>query len=307
MAKNICVVGSARMDLQVQAPKLPEASELVVGESFELVPGGRGLLHAVACSRLGAQVSFVGCIGDDAWGAELRTVMTADGVDIQQVRTVENTSTGVGLVTTLADGTSGSVLVAGANGSLAAADVEEAAKEIRAADLLILQGEVPQEANLRALEIAKESTKVLFHTTPAASIDPLLLQDVDLIVSNREESGTLLGDTSGDVAPAGLARRIACLGAERVVIHLGAEGAIHFNGQEVKNLPAVSVDGRVDDQGVEDAFVGALATARSEGARLKDAVAMACAAASLAQLAKGSLDALPTREKIEELLRRETR
>ena len=305
MAKNICIVGAARMDLQVRAQRLPQIGETELGTSYTPVPGGRGLIQAVACSRLGAKVSFVGCIGDDAFGAELRTVLTADGVDIQHLRRSEE-PTGVGLITTLPTGRSAVTLGPGANGALTQDDVEEAAKEIRAADLLILQSEVPQEANLHALEIAKETTEVVFHASPAAGFDASLLQDVRLLVTNPRDSAGLLGDAAGDVSPAGLARRLACLGAERVVLHLDEEGAIHFNGEDVKTIEPVAGE-FVCDQCVEDAFLAALAVARSEGARLKDAAALACAAAAHARATPAGLASLATREKLEEMLERDAR
>lgn len=306
MSKNIVIVGAARTDLVLHVPRLAGPGETVVAEEMLESAGGRGVRQALAASRLGAEVSFVGCIGDDPRAAELRTLLTAAGVDLTYLRSREGVASGLGLVQLLPDGTSATTRVPGANARLRAADIDEASKEIRAADMLVVQAEVSAEAAARAIELAHESTPVLLHAAPATDLDPLLLKQVGLLVVTREQANELVHDASGDVGAAGLARRLACLGPERVVMPLGAEGAIHFNGEEVKTLEAFTQE-TLDARRAEDAFVAALAVAIAEGARLKDAVRMAVAAASLAGSAKAGLEAFPTREAVEELVHQNAR
>lgn len=302
MSCNVCVVGSIRMDFVVHASRFARPGETVLGERFETHPGGKGAGQAVAASRMGAQVSLVGCIGEDDWGSQLRGVLTADGVDIHHVRTCERSHTGAGIITVVPGGEHMVVVAPGANGQLKVDDVDAADKTIAAADVLVLQAEIAEAANLRAIEIARKAeTTIILNAAPASGASQELLAHVDLLVVKRDEARTIVGDTDGEISPAGLARRLASLGPERVVITLGAEGAIHFNGTDVKTFDAIPTEA-VDMTAAGDAFVGALAVLRSEGARLPEAVRHASAAAALASSTCGAIPSLPTREKVEELL-----
>jgi len=304
MSTSVCVVGSIHMDLVVRAPRFPRPGETLLGGAFAIHPGGKGANQAVAAGRMGAHVSLVGCLGDDDWGSRLRGVLAAEGIDISHVRTNERAHTGVGIVTVVPSGENTIVVSPGADESLKPADVDEASSVIADASVLVLQGEVPFASNARALEIAKKSnTTVLFNAAPAAGVPHEALRDVDVLVVNVAQARALVGDEGREVSPKGLARRLASYGPERVVLTLGNEGALHFNGQEMEQFEAFPVE-EVDSTASADAFVGALATLRAEGARLKDAVRYACAAAALASTAEGAIPSLPQRDAVEALVKR---
>jgi ribokinase len=305
MSTSVCALGSISMDFVVRAPRFAEPGETVMGEGFEQLPGGKGANQAVAASRLGAQVSLIGCVGADDRGAEMRGVLASEGVDITRVRQNEKSPTGVGVITVVPDGEHEMVLVPGANARMTVKDVDDAAGVIAEAAVLLLQADMPEEANLRAIEIAKKSnTAIVFNASPAEGMNLDLLHDVDILVLSRAEASALLGDDCSDVAATGLARRLASYGPDRVVLTLGDEGALHFNGEEIKTTDPHDVE-CIDATGAGDAFVAALATLRAEGARVKDAVRFACAAGALATTVVGAIPALPTREAVENLLKRE--
>ena len=142
------------------------------------------------------------------------------------------------------------------------------------------------------------------NAAPSSGVPNELLQSVDILVVNREEGRTLVGGDDPDVSPRGLARRLATYGPERVVITLGAAGAIHFNGTEMKSFDPFAVEA-VDSTGAGDAFVGALATLRAEGAPLRDAVRYGCAAGALATTVAGAIPSLPNRDAVEALAKKE--
>ena len=81
---RIAVLGSANMDLVVRQPRLPHAGETMFGSSFDSVPGGKGLNQAIAASRAGARVAFMGAIGRDAFGAQLRECLEENGVSTRR-------------------------------------------------------------------------------------------------------------------------------------------------------------------------------------------------------------------------------
>jgi ribokinase len=291
------------MDLVVRSPRFPREGETLLGGGFETHPGGKGANQAVAASRLGAQVSLVGCIGSDEWGSHMRGVLTSDGLDIHHLRTCEGTHTGVAVITVIPGGENTIVVASGANSLLSPEDVDEASKIIRGADVLLLQGEVLAETNQRAIEVARlADTKVILNAAPAQHVPHEMLEDLDLLVVNRAEArGILRLEEEDETAPAGLARRLSSLGPDKVVLTLGAEGAICFDGTDLQSFDPFEVEA-VDAVGAGDAFVGALGVMRSEGARLRTAVRGACAAGALAASVPGAISSLPTREKLEELI-----
>ena len=304
MSTSVCVVGSVNMDLVVRAERFARPGETLLGGGFGMHAGGKGANQAVAASRMGAQVSLVACIGDDDWGSQLRGVLTSEGIDIQALRSCGKTHTGVGMVTVLPDGENSIVVAPGANARFLPDHLDTASGMIADAQILILQAEIPTETNLRAIEVAKKSnTAILFNAAPAEHLSTDVLRDVDLLVVNREEACALVGDDDREVAPTGLARRLASYGPDRVVITLGGDGAIHFNGEEMSRFDAFDVE-CIDATAAGDAFVGALATRRAEGAPLKEAVKYGCAAGALATTVEGAIPSLPSREAVEGLLKK---
>jgi len=302
MACSVCVVGSIVMDLVVHAPSFVRPGETVMGDELELHPGGKGANQAVAASRMGAHVTLVGCLGRDDWGTNLRGVFASEGLDLQYVRQTDRALTGAGLVTIVPGGENGIVLAPGANTELGAEDVDAAANAIASADVLVVQCEVPFETSLRAAEIARRaSTQVLLNAAPAHGVPPELLAAADVLVVNRAEAARLVGDEEREIPPAGLTRRLASFGPDRVVVTLADEGAVLFDGENVRHFEAIPVDA-VDSTGAGDAFVGSLAVLLSEGARLKDSVRFACAAGALACSVRGAIPSLPGRDAVEALL-----
>ena len=301
MTCRICVVGSINMDLVVRAPRFPRAGATVLGGVFETYPGGKGANQATAACRLGAQVTLVGCIGGDDEGSRMRGVLAADGLDIHHVRTCEKHRTGVAVITVVPGGDNTIVVAPGANSRVTPADVDAASQAIREADVLLLQAEIPVETNRRAIEVARQAeTSVILNAGPAENAPVELMSDIDVLVVNRGEAETILG-LEEDVRATGLARRLATLGPASVVLTLGPQGAVHFDGTDLTTFEAFSVT-PVDATGAGDAFVGALAVRRSEGARLREAVRFACAAGAHATMVVGANPSLPTREQVEAIL-----
>ena len=307
MSARVCVVGALHRDLVVRATRFPQPGETVPGEDFALFVGGKGANQAVAASRLGGRVALVGAVGDDEWGGTVRGALAAEGIELAHVRTVPGAHTGIGVVTVVPGGENTVVVAPGANLALALEDVERASGAIAEADVLLAQGEISPALTLAAMEIARNSnTVVIYDASPAAVLPEGFLRQVDVLVANRVEAAELLGDGAREIGPSGLARRLACLGPERVVLTLGAEGAFHFDGHELEHVEAFPVSA-VDATGAGDAFVAALAVRRSEGARLKDAVRFACAAGALAATVRGAVPSLPGREAVEALAKRSRR
>jgi ribokinase len=303
MDANVVVVGSLNMDLVVCASRIPQPGETIIGTDFQTVPGGKGANQAVAAARLGAQVSMVGRLGDDGFGATLRTNLAAAGVESSFVTIDPDTSTGVALITVDADGQNSIVVAPGANMRLSPADVDAAEPVILGADILLLQLEIPIETVMRAAQIAHaHGITVVLNPAPASPVGARLLALVDVLVPNESETALLAGqrvDTLREAQAAALALRRQ--GVDTVILTLGGRGALLARGEAARRFPAFQV-AAVDTTAAGDAFVAGLAVAMGEGRPLEEAVRWGNGAGALAATKLGAQPSLPARDALEAFL-----
>lgn len=316
---RVCVLGSLNMDIIVRTERLPMAGETVLGRGYSATPGGKGANQALAAARLGAEARLIGSVGDDPHGAKLKSVLAAEGVDLEFVRTQppspEGLPTGLGLIT-VAEGASGEntiVVAAGANAAIKPEDVRAADAAITRSDCLLLQLEVPMQAVTEAARIAATAPggrrPVILNASPARQLPLELLKLVDVIIVNRAEAQVLTGmDQHTD--PARLAFRVAEFGPPTVVLTLGAQGSVLCHRGRPKRIPTIRVDA-IDTVGAGDAFAGALAAgwARVHAAAvakspdeytlLDAALVRASVAGALATTRRGAIPSMPTAAEIE--------
>ncbi|HET6204899.1 MAG TPA: ribokinase [Planctomycetota bacterium] len=301
MGSGVCVVGSLNVDYVVRADALPGRGETILGESFRTCLGGKGANQAVAAARLGAQVTLLGAVGDDAHGAALREGLAADRIDLRHLRIRKDAPTAVAFITVARGGENMIVVSPGANGTLRPADVESAEESIRNARILVAQLEVPLDAVARAAEIAAEAgVPFLLNAAPARRLDSELLEWVRFLVVNEEEARAVSG--RGGERPGRCAEEILDLGASAAVVTLGAEGAIFLDAHGLRRQDAFRVDA-LDAVGAGDAFVGAFAVALAEGMKVDRALRFACAAGALATTKEGAIPSLPRRPEVDRLCR----
>jgi ribokinase len=299
---RIVVVGSLNMDLVTRAARRPQRGETLTGESFGMFVGGKGLNQAIAAARQGAAVQMVGRVGADDFGRRLRQTLDAEGVDARLVVEDDTISTGVATIVLDAEGDNSIIVVPGANGRVGRADVERAAQAIAAADLLMLQLEVPLEAVQRSAEIARAArVRVLLNPAPAQPLPDELLRLVDVLTPNETETQILTGLSAADESAARAAAALRGRGVGAVVLTLGARGALLADGQRSVQAPGYVVQ-VVDTTAAGDAFCGALAAQLARGQPLDAAVRYANAAGALATTVLGAEPAMPRREAVEKLM-----
>lgn len=311
---RVCVIGSINMDLVVRAPRLPVAGETILGTSFRRFPGGKGANQAVAARRMGASVSMIGCVGDDAHGREMRGILEQEEIDISHVLVREGGATGVGAITVADGGENSIVVVAGANGSLTPEDIQRARPVIEGSDVLLAQLEVPLSCVLAAAMMARAAGGTfILNAAPARPLSSDLLKLVDVLVVNRTEASTLSGLDAG-IEPARLALRLAENGPPAVVLTLGPQGSIVAYKGRPKRVQTLQVRA-VDAVGAGDAFAGALAvrwvTVRAairerspdEFRLVEEALSVASAAGALATLKPGAIPSLPGEPQVAEAMR----
>ena len=266
-APSITVVGSVNLDLVARVERLPRAGETVTDASFARVRGGKGANQAVACARLGAEVTLVCSVGTDVFADE--ALPQEEGLTLAASRV--EAPTGVALILVDARGENQIAVAPGANGELGAV-------ELAPSDAVLAQLEIPDEAVRSAWEQA--TGLFCLNAAPARSVDV----DADLTVVNRYELEAL--------------RRRDGL----VAVTLGSEGAVLLeDGEEVARAEPPEVDA-VDGTAAGDAFTACLLVSLLEGREREEALRRACAAGALAASRFGAQPSLPTRAEVDAIL-----
>jgi ribokinase len=283
------------MDLVTRAPRLPRGGETLIGESFVTVPGGKGANQAVAAARLGAQVSMLGCVGNDAYGEQLRDALLADGVDCRAVSTVAGAS-GVALIVVDDNSQNAIVIVAGANGALVPAVIDRFDAVLQAADVIICQLEVPDATVGHALRRGRDLGKIVI-LNPAPASRPLpadWFACIDYLIPNESEASALSGLPVDSLETANAAAtRLIAMGAGKVIITLGAHGSLFANGDRLEHFPAPKVEA-VDTTAAGDTFVGGFAAALAVGKSEAEAIRFGQVAAALSVTRAGAQPSIPT-------------
>jgi ribokinase len=274
---RIAVVGSYGVGLTFGIERAPERGETLIGTLFRTDHGGKGSNQAVGAARLGADVTLLTAIGEDAFGDGAVELWAEEGVDATLVvRASLPTMTAAILVE--AGGDNRIVIVPGALSTLTPAHVDAFAAQIASADVLLVQLEIPVVTALHALEVGRQrGVRTVLNPAPAppSPIAPA----ADYLTPNESEAFAV------DEADGTL------------VVTLGEQGA-RLRGTQVPAFPADAVD----TTGAGDAFCAAFAVALAEGATDTDAVRWGCAAGAHMVEHEGVIPGLPTRAQLEERL-----
>ena len=303
---RIVVVGSSNTDMVVRVSRIPGPGETVVGGQFMTAAGGKGANQAVTAARLGGQVSFVVRLGRDVFGRQTEENLVREGIDTTHLVWDDGNPSGVALIMVSAEGENSIAVAPGANGQMTPTDVDHAEEAIAAADVLLLQLEVPLGAVARAIEIARRRhVRTILNPAPAAMVPADLLAQVDLLTPNEHEAARLVGMPPSDQEGAErVAQKLLSRGVPAVALTLGKRGVLLATPGQSKLIPAYKVT-PVDTTGAGDAFNGALAFRWAQGASLEEAVSYANAVAALSTTVMGAQPSLPTAAQVAAFLNKE--
>ena len=271
----ITVVGSLNLDLVAFCERLPRPGETLTDAELERVPGGKGANQAVAAARLGADVRFIGCAGEDEFAGLALAGLEEAGVDLGGLRVVDE-PTGVALVLVDAGGETEIVVAPGANRKLRPADFG-----LADADAVLCQLEIP----IETVASAAEQTRGLFclNAAPARPVPSELLERADLIVANSFELDALGSSPLGRL----------------FALTLGAEGAVLLEaGEEIARASPPPVRA-VDGTAAGDAFSACLVVSLLEGRSHGEGLERACAAGAIAASRPGAQPSLPTAAEVD--------
>ena len=303
---TILVVGSINMDLVVRTVEMPEPGETVLGKGFATAPGGKGANQAVAVVRQGAKCIFLGRVGSDEFGSTLLAGMRAEGIDCDNVETTAGAATGVAVIIVDAKGENSIVVASGANHMVTPDDVYGRAELFDAADVVVLQLELPLPTVCAARKLsASYGCKVVLDPAPAPPALPTELCEVDVISPNVSEAEVITGqkaDEADERVDKLVASDLIARGARSAVLKLGARGSLVVTAEgEIEKIRPYKVD-IVDTTAAGDAFTASLAVGLARGLDLPQSARIANAAGALACTKFGAQPAMPTATEIKMLM-----
>lgn len=306
--KPIVVVGSINTDLVAVTQRIPAIGETVIGSDFQIHPGGKGANQAVAVARLGYPVRLIGRLGNDTFGADLRTHLERAGVEISGVSTSDGAS-GVAVIVVSGKGDNSIVLAPGANSKVTPEDIDANISILRSAGMVLAQLEVPLETvEYLARVCSREDVPLILDPAPAMDLPPGMFKDIAWFTPNETEAAFYLGNKppeSNPQSPAETARILLSNGCRGVVLKMGAHGTYLASQAGIGSLvPAFSVDA-IDTTAAGDAFNAGLATAFMLGESPLDSAVFAAAVAAISVTRKGAQPSMPTMVEVKDFMRKQ--
>lgn len=298
MAK-IVVIGSTNTDMVVKSARLPKPGETLLGGKFFTNLGGKGANQAVAVARMGGEVNFISRLGDDVFGKKALHQFKKEGISSRYLSIDEYEASGTALITIGGQGENVIVVAPGANNTLTSKHIDDAKEDIKSADIVLIQLEIPMQVVTYAIQMANALGKrVILNPAPAQQLTEKSLSCLYAITPNESEAEYLTSVKVVDEHSAKMASRVLrAQGVEVVIITMGDHGA-HVSSDEFEGmLPGRKVE-VVDTTAAGDTFNGALSVALGEGKSIKDAVIFANYAASLSVTKLGAQVSIPNRDEI---------
>ena len=304
---KILVVGSLVMDLIAETSRFPVAGETVLGTNFSTASGGKGANQAVQAARLGADVTMVGMVGEDAFGTEMIASVQASGVNVSRLMKTDKASSAIGhiQIEKTEDHVQNRILVVpGANMCITPEHIAFLKDEIGQYDLVLLQLEIPMEINtIVAGYAAEKGVPVMLNCAPIAAMPAELLKNVTYISPNESEAAVLTGiEVKDDESIAQAIAAIKALGVSNVLITLGSRGVAYESGEGIMYSPALKNLDVKDTTAAGDSFIGAFCTATAAGIALEEALRFANCTASITVSKMGAQTSLPYIDEVLEKL-----
>jgi ribokinase len=276
---TVVIVGSINVDLVFRVDRLPRPGETVAGGRYQRHGGGKGANQAVAAARAGANVRFVGAVGDDELGTEALSELEQEGVEVAQVVRLDSVTTGLAAIVTNAEGENQIAVASGANAKLDRGIVERAfaSSEPPPDGVLLLNFELRDAALLAAAEGASAAgiRSIIVNPAPARALPNDLIELRPLLTPNAGEATALANEPD----PESAAQTLNTQTGAPVIVTLGADGALMVDRRCCERFTAPRVRA-VDTTGAGDAFNGVLAASLAQGLELGHAVRRAVAAAT---------------------------
>ncbi|MCG2462498.1 ribokinase [Flavobacteriaceae bacterium F89] len=299
---EIVVIGSSNTDLILKMEYFPAPGETIEGTSFLQAMGGKGANQALAAHKLGGNVKFVTCLGNDMNGENTMKYYKRQKLDVSLAITVDGAPSGTAMIWVDKKGENCIVINPGANGMLSPEHIDKVKGVIAKADMVVVQMEIPYATVQKICEIAhRHNTKILLNVAPASKIDLETIQMIDILVVNETEAETISGERIESLGEEAVVDKLRTMGAQTVVLTLGKKGSLFKNDQTYFHVPAFKVEA-VDSTAAGDVFCGALAAGLGKGHDWVKAIKFATAASALCVMRLGAQPSIPTEREVYDFL-----
>jgi len=289
----ILVAGSINMDLVIEVNRLPQKGESVHGKNIRYIPGGKGANQAVAAKRLGADVAFVGKVGADSFGKDLREFLEKEKLDLRGLKTA-STSSGIAVINVDKSGDNTITIISGANGEVTPEFIEENINLVKESKVVISQFEIPDDAVEKLFALAKKENKItILNPSPAKQISSKLFKNTDYLIVNETELVFLSKKkVRSQKEVEAVARSLLSKGPKAVAVTLGADGVLAVSKEGIIKIDGIKVQA-VDTTAAGDCFVGAFSVQIGKGRSLKESLDFANQAAAISVQKWGASSSLP--------------
>lgn len=299
--KKVLVIGSLNMDFVVEVDNMPLPGQTILGNSFNLVPGGKGANQAYALGKLGTDVSIIGVIGNDQYGSILLNNLKSVDVNTNSVIKLENVDTGCAFINVDKNGENSIVVISGANKRITKEMINKNIHKIEEADIIVMQLEISLEIVTYIAKLAKKMNKIVI-LDPAPAITNLpedLLKNIDIIKPNETEIEIISGiKTINNDNIISAAKKLIEKGVNNVIVTLGERGSVLVNKENIKFFDAIKVN-VVDTTAAGDCFTAGLTKALIEGKDIDEAIKFGHIVSSIAVTKKGAQTSIPDQKEIQ--------
>ena len=293
--RNISVLGIFVADISFSGNKIPSAGETIIGNNYNIGPGGKGCNQAIAIARLGGKVNFISKIGKDDYGQLALNTLNQNKIDTSTIIQSPTHQTGVaGIMVDKKSGKNAINVITGAPSTLSIDELNKNIDKIKNSKIFLTQLEIPKDVTLHSLKIAKENNVLtILNPAPASEISKEFFNYIDYFTPNETEAEFYTGIKITNEKEAKEASiKLLTLGLKKIIITLGEKGLFYSDGNEDIYLKATPVKA-IDTTGAGDAFNGGLAYALSQNKSIKDSLNLANQVAGLSTLKLGAGNAMP--------------
>ena len=292
---EISVLGIFVADISFSGPKIPATGETILGNKYNIGPGGKGCNQAVAIARLGGKVSFISKIGKDSYGELALNTLEKNKIITRNIIQDANLQTGVaGIFVDKNSGKNAINVIVGAPTTLTITEIDNQINVIKNSKIFLTQLEVPKDVILHCLKVAKENgCLTILNPAPASEITKEFYKNIDYFTPNETEAEFYTGiKITNEKEAKQAADKLINLGIKKIIITLGEKGLFYSDGKEEIYMNASSVKA-IDTTGAGDAFNGGLAFGLSKGKSIKECLELANKVAGISTTKLGAGDAMP--------------
>ena len=292
---DISVLGIFVADISFSGPKIPSVGETILGNNYNVGPGGKGCNQAIAIARLGGKVNFIIKIGKDAYGQLALDTLKKNSINTENIIQDEKSQTGVaGILVDQNSGKNAINVIVGAPNSLKISEIDKQLNLIKNSKIFLTQLEVPKDVTLHFLKTAKENgCLTILNPAPASEITKEFYNNIDYFTPNETEAEFYTGiKITNEKEAKQAAKKLINLGIKKVIITLGEKGLFYSDGIKEIYIKACDVKA-IDTTGAGDAFNGGLAFGLSKEKPIKECLELANNVAGISTTKLGAGDAMP--------------